>query len=172
MFFIRLFLANTWEKNRGSPCLFPHKLLWEVDMVLRSQLGWIICAAGTEARYKITPIVFYALEIKLVFGCFYVFDIANTENLKRVFGNTHFSFIFLFFDSKPASCQPICGIIIANKSFSSAKETLVCSFRPSGKNRRHLGCGNVMHSRGCAVQNKGITLKLSVVQDIKTLLIF
>ena len=93
-------------------------------------------------------------------------------NLKRVFGNTHFSFIFLFFDSKPASCQPICGIIIANKSFSSAKETLVCSFRPSGKNRRHLGCGNVMHSRGCAVQNKGITLKLSVVQDIKTLLIF
>ena len=22
MFFIRLFLANTWEKNRGSPCLF------------------------------------------------------------------------------------------------------------------------------------------------------
>ena len=27
MFFIRLFLANTREKNRGSPCLFPHKLL-------------------------------------------------------------------------------------------------------------------------------------------------
>ena len=22
MFFIRLFLANTWEKNRGSQCLF------------------------------------------------------------------------------------------------------------------------------------------------------
>ena len=39
MFFIRLFLANTWEKNRGSPCLFPHKLLWKVDMVLRSQSG-------------------------------------------------------------------------------------------------------------------------------------
>ena len=58
MFFIRLFLANTWEKNRGSPCLFPHKLLWKVDMVLRSQSGWIICAAGTGARYKIKPIVF------------------------------------------------------------------------------------------------------------------
>ena len=27
MFFIRLFLANTLEENRGSPCLFPHKLL-------------------------------------------------------------------------------------------------------------------------------------------------
>ena len=25
-------------------------------------------------------------------------------------------------------------------------------------NRRHLGCGNVKRSRGCAVQNKGITL--------------
>ena len=58
MLFIRLFLANTWEKNRGSPCLFPQKLLWKVDMVLRSQSGWIICAAGTGARDKITPIVF------------------------------------------------------------------------------------------------------------------
>ena len=70
----------------------------------------------------------------------------------------HISFIFLFFDSKPGSSQPICGIIIANKSFSSAKAALVCSFRASWKNRRHLGCSNVMRSRGCAVQNKGITL--------------
>ena len=30
MLFLRLFLANTWEKNRGSPYLFPHKLLWKV----------------------------------------------------------------------------------------------------------------------------------------------
>ena len=58
MFVIRLFLAKYWGKNRGSPCLFPHKLLWKVDMVLRSQSGWIICASGTGARYKITPIVF------------------------------------------------------------------------------------------------------------------
>ena len=72
----------------------------------------------------------------------------------------HISFIFLFFDSKPASCQPICGIIIANKSFSSANVTLVCSFRAIGKNRRHLGCRNVVPSKGCAVQNKGITLKI------------
>ena len=46
------------KKNRGSPCLFPYELLWKVDMLLRSQSGWIICAAGTGARYKITPIVF------------------------------------------------------------------------------------------------------------------
>ena len=36
MFFIRLFLANTWGKNQGSPCLFLHELLWKVDMALRS----------------------------------------------------------------------------------------------------------------------------------------
>ena len=58
IFFIRLFLANTWEKNRGSPCFFLYKLLWKVDMALRSQTGWIICAAGTGARYKIKPIEF------------------------------------------------------------------------------------------------------------------
>ena len=47
-----------------------------------------------------------------------------------------------------------------SSSFSSVKEALVYSFRASGKNRRHLGCGNVMRSRGCAVQNKEITLTL------------
>ena len=62
--------------------------------------------------------------------------------------------------TKPGSCQPICGIIIGNKSFSSAKAALVCSFHASGKNCRHLGCRNVMRSRGCAVQNKGITLSV------------
>ena len=36
--------------------------------------------AGTGARCKWRPSrLKYALEIKLVFGCFYVFDIANTE---------------------------------------------------------------------------------------------
>ena len=73
-------------------------------------------------------------------------------------GVWHISFIFLFSDSKPGSCQPICGIIIANKSFGSAKAALVCSFPASGKNRRHLECRGVMRSRGSAVQNKGITL--------------
>ena len=48
------------------------------------------------------------------------------------FGITHISFIFLFFDSKSGNCQRICGIIIAKKSFSSAKAALVCSFRASG----------------------------------------
>ena len=34
--FIRLFLANTWKKNRGLPALFPHKLPWNV--VLNSEI--------------------------------------------------------------------------------------------------------------------------------------
>ena len=54
---------------------------------------------------------------------------------------------------------------MANKSFSSAKAALVCSFRATEKNRRHLGCGNVMRSRGCAVQNKGITLFILLVHN-------
>ena len=33
--------------------MFPHKLLGKVNIVLRSQSGRIICAAGTGARYKI-----------------------------------------------------------------------------------------------------------------------
>ena len=72
----------------------------------------------------------------------------------------HIFFIFFFFDPWPGSCQPICGILITNESFSSAKAALVCSSRVSGKNCRHLGCRNVMRRRGCAVQNKGITLKI------------
>ena len=81
MLFIRLFLANTWEDNRGSPCLCRHKLLWKVDMVLRSQSGGIICAAGTGARNKITPIVFeVCTRDQACFRLFLcVFDIANTE---------------------------------------------------------------------------------------------
>ena len=60
-------------------------------------------------------------------------------------------------------CEYYCGIIIANRSFSFAKATLICSLRPSGKNHRHLGCRNVMRGRGCAVQKKGITLKTTAV---------
>ena len=86
-------------------------------------------------------------------------DTGSLNHCRSEFGITYISFIFLVFDSKPGSCQPICGIIILNKSFSSAKAAHVCSFRASGKNRRYLGCHKVMRSRGCAVQNKGITLK-------------
>ena len=86
MFFIRLFLANTWEKNRGTPCLFPHKLLWKVDMVLRSQSGWIICARGL-GRDTIKPIVFEVSTRDQ--ACFRLFLCVwyrqhRNSNLKRV----------------------------------------------------------------------------------------
>ena len=75
-------------------------------------------------------------------------DGSEVKNHYRLRDHAHF--FFLFFDSKPGGCQPICGIIIANKSFSSAKAALVCSFRASGRNCRHLGCGNV--AMLCAVE--------------------
>jgi len=77
MLFIRLFLGNTWKKNRGSPCFFPHKLAWNVDKDLISLSGWRICALGTGTRHKMAPIVFEACTRDQ--ACFYVFDIANTE---------------------------------------------------------------------------------------------
>ena len=51
-------LSKYLKKNRVSPCLFPHKLPRKVDMVLRSQPGWRICAVGTGTRHKMVPIVF------------------------------------------------------------------------------------------------------------------
>ena len=36
MFFIRLFLGNTWKKNRGSPCSFTRK----GEFILLSSLVW------------------------------------------------------------------------------------------------------------------------------------
>ena len=63
---------------------------------------------------------------------------------------------------KPGSYQPIGGIIIASKSLSSPKAAFVCSFRGSGKNRRHLGCRSILRSRGSAVQNKEITVNRMV----------
>ena len=87
MFFIRLFLADAWEKNWGSPCLFPHKLLWKMDMVLRSPSGSIICAAETGARYKIAPIVFEVCTRDQayfrLFSCVWYRQHRNS-NLKRV----------------------------------------------------------------------------------------
>ena len=65
-------------------------------------------------------------------------------------------FHFLFFDSRPGSCQLVCVIIISNKSSSSSEAALFCSFRASVKNHRHLGCRNIMRSRGCAVHIKGL----------------
>ena len=49
-------------------------------MALRSQSEWIICAAGTGARYKIKPIVFeVCTRDQARFRFFYVFDIGNRE---------------------------------------------------------------------------------------------
>ena len=55
-------------------------------------------------------------------------------NLKRVFGNTHFSFIFLFFDSKPGSCQPICAALLLRiKALALPKRPLFVLFALVGR---------------------------------------
>ena len=48
-------------------------------MVLRSQSGWIFYGDWGEIPNNAHRVSKYALEIKLVFCRFYVFDIANTE---------------------------------------------------------------------------------------------
>ena len=58
-------------------------------------------------------------------------DGRKVKHYCRLRDHTHFFFfISLFVSCRPGSCQPICGSI-ANKSFSSAKAALVCSFRTS-----------------------------------------
>ena len=61
--------------------MFPHKLPWKFDMVLRSQSGWRICAAGRGTRYKIAPIVFelFTGDHSCFRLFFFAFDIAKTE---------------------------------------------------------------------------------------------
>ena len=54
MFFIRLFLANTWTKNRGSPCSLKRKgeffcyRAWfeEISYAHVRVLSWKLCAVG------------------------------------------------------------------------------------------------------------------------------
>ena len=58
MLLIRLFLANTWEKKSGVTVLVSSQTAVKGGLGFRLQLGRIICAAGTGARNKITPIVF------------------------------------------------------------------------------------------------------------------
>ena len=83
MFFIRQFLANTREKKSGSPFLFPHKLLWKMDMVLRWQSAWIICAAETGARYKIVLIAFeVCTRDQACFRLFFMCLISPTQKFK------------------------------------------------------------------------------------------
>ena len=65
MFFIRLFLANTWGKNRGSPCLFPHKLPEWMDNLLGGDWGEIQKNAhrvrSMHSRSSLFSVVFMCL---------------------------------------------------------------------------------------------------------------
>ena len=77
------------------------------------------------------PVQTSASRTFLSFSCF---SIANQEALSRS-----------------------AALLLRIKALALQKRPLFVLFAASGKNRRHLGCSNVMRSRGCAVQNKGIT---------------
>ena len=51
-------LRKYLRKKSGVTVLVSSQTAAKGGWVLRSQSGWIICAAGTRARYKIKPIVF------------------------------------------------------------------------------------------------------------------
>ena len=52
-------------------------------MALRSQSGWIICAAGTGARYKIKPIAFeVCTRDQACFSVVFMCLISSTQKLK------------------------------------------------------------------------------------------
>ena len=60
--------------------------------------------------------------------------------------------------SKTTTSQPRRIIMIALKSFSTAKSAFVVSLQMAGEKRRHVRSRNVMRSITCVVQNKGIIL--------------
>ena len=80
MFFIRLFLANTRKKiGCHRACFLTNCRERWTQFSDRSQdrefARWRL---GRDTKWR-PSCSKSALDIKLVFGCFYVFDIANTE---------------------------------------------------------------------------------------------
>ena len=68
------------KKIGGHRACFPTNCYERWTWLWDRTAGWIICLAGLGRDTKYSPSCSkYALEIKFVFGCFYVFDIANTE---------------------------------------------------------------------------------------------
>ena len=81
MFFITLFIANARKKKSGVTVLVSSQTAvkgghsFQIAVRIENLRGgdWDETQNGAHRDSK------FALDIKLVFGCFYVFDIANTE---------------------------------------------------------------------------------------------
>ena len=78
MFFIRLFLANTWEKKSGVTVL--------VSSQTAVKGGYGFQTGGTGARYKITSILFeVCIRDQACFRlCFYVFPLQVHKSSRKV----------------------------------------------------------------------------------------
>ena len=84
-FVLRLFLANTKEKIGGHRACFLTNCCERWTWFWDRSHEWIICAAGTGARYKITSIVFEVCtrDQARLFLCDWYRQHRNS-NLKRV----------------------------------------------------------------------------------------
>ena len=82
MFFIRLFLANTWEKKSGVTVLVSSQTAvkgghgFEIAVRMDNLRGGDWGEIQNNA-HRVRSI--HSRSTLIVFGCFYVFDIANTE---------------------------------------------------------------------------------------------
>ena len=81
------------------------------------------------------------------------------EPLKTSGSRTFLSFSCFSIANQEAVSEST-ALLLRKKALALQKRPLFVLFVLAGtENRRQLGCHNIMHSRGCAVQNKGITLK-------------
>ena len=79
MFFIRLFLANSRKKKIGVTVLVSSQTVVKDGHGLEIAVRMDKLRGGDWGEIQNSAFSKHALQIKLVFGCFYVFDIANTE---------------------------------------------------------------------------------------------
>ena len=74
---------------------------------------------------------------------------------------TFFSFSCFSMADKEAVSRSV-ALLLRIKALALQKRPLFVLFALVGRTLRHIGCRNIMRSRGCAVQNKGITLNRMV----------
>ena len=82
----------------------------------------------------------------------------RSEKPLQTSGSRTFLSFSCFSIANQEAVSPSAALLVRLKALAFQKRPFFCSFRASVKKRRHLGCPNIMRSRGCAVQNKGITL--------------
>ena len=87
----------------------------------------------------------------------------SEKPLQTLGSRTFFSFSCFSIAYLEAVSQYV-TLLLRIKALALQKQPLFFLF--AGKNCRHLGCRNIMRSRGCAVQNKGFPFTLTITNLI------